>query len=594
MTFIKNNWIWLLPSLMLVFFSLFSTTSIDSTHDFIMSYRIINGENFPLLGRQLALSFHIGPLWDYLMTLPLMLSNSWLSLAIFVAMLNGIKFYLAYQVGIVLKDNQLGQLLVLAMLMVSFTAMQTITFTHTSITETCMLLMIYFSVKSPLNKQIHWFILGFLFALAFHAHPTAVVAGYFALNKWVKNPHKIFSVTFFLLGTIPLFAPVLIALFLQQGNETAGVLVYFSQQTNGFDLVDIAKLIYGLVFISPWSMLSTGLPLALVIVLFSIQAMIQFSAILIPIINWKKIDARLQRMHLMFTLFFILSSLGLILIRSRTPWYMTYGLSLAYSMVIASGLYIIFQNNFHKSLRSAIMTTVFLTFLLCHSAIIYKLNHNQTRLPSAALHDLRSMNHDLSTLGYEILAKDAKHHGQFTCEQQPVALHGPYAALVHSHSGIEHLSQCGEGLYYGPAKNTKHLIGVPSYYQKHIKTSPIYQIADTYFYQPISVATGQKVWQEQFQDEYQRRLTYAYKSNWQQETTEAEIKQGQSLLITKLLGFKMHLKILQVTVDGIRLKPTAENNYSTLYMCENCNPKNSSWQIKYQESVAGMTNLVSF
>jgi|GEM_PF-6210554 len=594
MTFLKHNWIWIIPALLLVVFSLFSITSIDSTRDFVVSFRLLHHENYPLLGPKLAQSFYIGPLWAYLMALPLLFSSSWLSLSIWVAMLNGFKFYLAYQMGLLLKDKHLGQLFVLCLLMISFTAMQTITFTHTSVVEACMLAVIYFCFKSPLNKYSHWFILGVLCALAFHAHPTAVVAGYFALNKWLKSQHKIFNLGFFMLGLIPLFLPVLIGLLIQDSNEAVGVLDYFSQQTSGFDVTAVLKLVYGLVFISPWSMLSIGLPTAVVAVLYTIQAFVQLCAILIPLLKWQHIDNKLQRLYLNFALFFILSCIGIVLIRSRTPWYMTFGLSLAYSMFIASGLYIAFRAPRFKIIRSGLSAIVWFTFLLCHTALIFKLQHNQTRLPSTALNDLRSMNHDLSILGYDILAKDAKRHGQLTCDQQPVAVHGPYAALVHTHTAIEHYSQCTAGLYYGPAEHSKHLIGVPGYYQKHIKIKPFKQISDSHFFRPKSVSANQKVWQEVFQHEYERPINYSYKNNWDKHVIETELNQGQHLLITKLLGFKMQLKVIEVAVNGTPIKPIADNNYSSLYRCEACDPQRSRWQIKYAESVEGMSNIVSF
>ena len=383
-----THWVWLVPSLVLVLISPWSLTNFDSTRDFIVAHRIIDNFDLPVLGPLLAFSFHIGPWWYYVMALPILLTGSWLGMAIMVALLNSLKFLLAFRIGCLIKDKMLGQLLVLVLLLVSLTYMQTVTFTHTSVVETCMLLMLYVTVKTKLLTPWHWMLFGLCTGLAFHSHPTAILIGFFALFPWFSGSNKGVRLLTFLIGLVLIVFPMLYQEFTTTSDLSSGMGSYFDQQSGGLNLMDLPALWYGLLFSGPMGILTINLPNYLIIIIIIIQLMIQAAALTLPWLVWQSANDQIKRWYLHSWAFFILSSIGILLIRDRTPWYMTYGLSLSFSLVVAFGLSLAMASLLEKFLAALLLVFRFscLAHLLTWSIIILSYFIHNTCLFASMAH----------------------------------------------------------------------------------------------------------------------------------------------------------------------------------------------------------------
>ncbi len=586
---IKNS-VWLIPALMVVSAGFFAVLNVDSVRDYLMAYRIIDAGQWPLQGPQMAFTFHIGPYWYYLMTLPVLLFDSWLGMAVFVAVLNALKFFLAHRLGLLLLDKKLAHMLVLGLLITSFTQMQQVTFTHTNLVELAMLGMVYLTYRLSMQKHGHWLLLGLVSALAFHSHPTALFAGYFVFLRWLQLPKKPLHTGWFALGFLVVLSPMWINAFMQEAT-TAGSLADFVHHQGGhWAITDWFRIIYGVTMHAAWMTLQVLLPLNWAWLLMGLHVLLVLPALLTPLL-WRG-ERRLQQLAVHGWIFLLISALALLLIRDRSPWYMTYGLSLSFAFLLALGWYRLSQQ-WRPVISHFITITVMATFILVNGLSMYQISHNTLRQASVALYDAKLLDSRISPRGYEITAHQAKAHGKFTCSLQPVALHGPYATLIHDHSGIEHLSQCGaQGLFYGPANINTHLIGVPNYFQNLIKQPPIHQIGSSFFHKPVAMAEQQKMIKEAFLHDYERRIHH--NPNWHNQTKTSQLIGGDYLLITQQLGSKMQLQIDQVKLNSQPLQPLISNNFSTLYSCESCDANNSQWQINYRESVPGMTNIVTF
>src|SRR5262245_27325546 len=55
----------------------YAAVHLDLARDIYTALRVAQGEKFPLLGPILASTLHLGPIWYYLLALPLLLGNSW-------------------------------------------------------------------------------------------------------------------------------------------------------------------------------------------------------------------------------------------------------------------------------------------------------------------------------------------------------------------------------------------------------------------------------------------------------------------------------------------------------------------------------------
>src|SRR5512140_855961 len=88
----------------------FGGSGYDSARDMAEAYAIRTGAAIPLHGPILAASIHLGPLWFYLLAVPMRLFDSWLAVGIFVALLCSLQFPLAYATGRRLVDRRFGLL----------------------------------------------------------------------------------------------------------------------------------------------------------------------------------------------------------------------------------------------------------------------------------------------------------------------------------------------------------------------------------------------------------------------------------------------------------------------------------------------------
>lgn len=584
--------LWLVPALVVVICALFSYANIDTTRDYVMAYRIASGNDFPLTGQQLAFSFSIAPWWFYLLSVVLLFKKSWLATSVFVAVLNASKFYLAYQIGQVLGGRLLGVLMVLCLTMVSLSLMQGITFTHTNLVEPVILLIVFLTLKDDKNSVMMWLLYGFIAGLAFHAHPTAFLAGFFILLKWLDLHQKTRNALVFIIGLLLVFSPLLIHDLFAEKTMIQGTTKYLENQLQGFNLNAFVSLIAGLWVYSPYAFLKSLFSQNVAVFLITVQFIVQIIAMATPFIVWRNLSHVLRRFLIQLWLFFILSCLGLILIRTNTPWYMTYGVTLTVSLITAIGLYALYTVGHFKKAVFIFACWFLLVYIGTQCVMVNHITKAQLVVPSSSLHDVKSLDSNVSEVTYEIMAYQASAHGQFSCQYSPVSLNGPYSHLIYTHSGMEHMSECNDGLYYGDAKLKNQLIGVPPQYAQQINLKPIHQIGSTYFYYPKAVSDKQTGWAETFEHDYERVVKY--NSNWKQQVVEASLTGGQHLIITNLIGFKMPLEVLTVHVDGQVIESLNQQTHSLLYVCEKCDVENSQWKIQYREGVAGMTNVVSF
>ncbi len=587
--------IWLLPSLILIFGAFFSYANVDSVRDFIEAHRIASGEGYTLVGPQMAFSFRIGPWWFYVLSTVASSDYSWLFTSLLTASLNALKFFLAYKLGLHLGGKLLGILMVLCLLLISFSTMQTITFTHTNLVETVMLLVLFLVYRKDSSidpsKRL-WVVLGFICGLAFHVHPTALLVGYFVFIKWLKSSNKILHSLLFIMGFVVVFIPLIIYGLNSEGGILSGVVSYADRNFSGFNVIEFLRLFVGLVFMAPYTQLLALFNQQTAMFLALIQTALVILALVSPLLTWRNINQHHRNIFSHMWLFFLLSCIGLILIREQTRWYMTYGVCLTISILVAMGIFHLQKNFKINKIIFFQGLWIFVVFIMVQAKLISHLNTNELVVTSNALKDVKSFDVELSGFSYEITAHQAKNHGQFTCKNRPVALHGPYSQLIFSHSGIEHLSNCGDGLAYGPVEKAFNVLGVPPEYAELIAFEPVETIGGTSFYYPIDTSKKQKAFVETFTHDYER--AFKRKDNWNNETITDSLQGGNNLVITNLAGFKMRQAILSVQLNGNEIKPIKTRSHSALYNCIDCIPTKNTWTIQYKESIDGMTNIVSF
>lgn len=586
-----SDYIWLLPAIMVIAVSFFSYANVDSIRDYTEALRIARGENFPLTGPQMAFTFSVGGWWFYLMSLAVLINNNWLMIAVFTAILSSFKFYIAYRLGLLIANRKLALLMTVSLLLISMNLMQGITFTHTNLVETIMLVIIWVCVKNHENQAFYWALLGGLCGLAFHVHPTAFLVGYFVAIAWFQQIHKVRNMLLFLVGFLLIFIPLIIFELTGNDNLVQGGSLYLEHKTHTPNLPDFFRLMIGFWVVAPFAMLKTIIGETLAWIVMAIQLTVVGIALLAPMWSSSPDKKLMVKWLKQLWLFFILNCIGLLLIRSNTPWYLSYGLGLTSALMVAIGLYLLWQNKFWHFPVKTVIFWFMLVFICVQLKLIYNLKNNQITVPSVILNDIKSQDTSGSQPSYEIVAYQAHQHGKFTCQYGPVSLHGTYAQLIYSHSGMEHHSVCDHDLYYGSTQMKQQILGIPEYFASHVLIPSVNQVGNTVFYQPLAFSDTQKAWKENFTHDYERTLTY--KSDWQQPVTTV-IQGSQHLIITNILAFKMPWKIIKVTANNKVITPSISNYHSALFVCNQCQESQVHWQVEYQEGVTGMTDIVSF
>ncbi len=153
-----------------------ATLILDITRDLVAAAGIAAGESYPLRGPVFNAMMHLGPVWYYLLALPIGLTHSIAATLLFVGILSALKFPLAYACGKRLHDWRFGVAWAAMLAFPGWSLGSAVIVTHTAVVESALLLVAWLGVLLVQTGQRPlWLALGLAAALAVHAHPSAVV-----------------------------------------------------------------------------------------------------------------------------------------------------------------------------------------------------------------------------------------------------------------------------------------------------------------------------------------------------------------------------------------------------------------------------------
>lgn len=169
----------LLALLVVLHVALFPRASLitDSGRDLANAWAVAHGGPYPSYGPGLFGHWKLGPVWYWILALPLKLGGSIRVTAAFVGVLSAAKIPFAFLLGRRMIDARFGLLLAILISLPGWDSVGTLVIAHTSVVESTMLATFWCSLVAWQARRAGFALAACLMlALALHAHPTALIA----------------------------------------------------------------------------------------------------------------------------------------------------------------------------------------------------------------------------------------------------------------------------------------------------------------------------------------------------------------------------------------------------------------------------------
>ena len=155
-----------------------SVANSDTNRDLFFAQQIASAQAFPLTGPAINATFHVGPLWYYLLALPLLIVPNGATVPAFMALMSATQFPLAYLLGRRLRSAQAGLLFAAGLALPGWVVTSLGSLTHPVIAIPSLLLGVL--AAQAYRSAPDWpraFGLGAGLLLMSCAHPTLVLPG---------------------------------------------------------------------------------------------------------------------------------------------------------------------------------------------------------------------------------------------------------------------------------------------------------------------------------------------------------------------------------------------------------------------------------
>jgi hypothetical protein len=157
----------------------------DFWRDAYWATAVARGEAFPLAGPPIYGLVELGPWWFYLLAIPIGIVGRVAAAAVFVQLLAGAKYLIAYRLGARAIDARFGCLFAMSLGVAGWSTIPMLFPSHTAVVETALLLLAAATWRAwPRLSTSDAILFGLAAAACVHAHPTTasfVVVGGVAL-----------------------------------------------------------------------------------------------------------------------------------------------------------------------------------------------------------------------------------------------------------------------------------------------------------------------------------------------------------------------------------------------------------------------------
>lgn len=574
-----------------------SASVVDTARDVYHAWQIASGSNYPMEGPYLANVLHSGPLWYYLLSLPLFFTSSWAVLSLWVGLLTGLKYLLAYACGVRLGNRQLGLLWACLLALPNWTAISYVIFSHTNLIETTMLFGFYCLIRWQAG-EVRWFIgLCLAVSLAFHTHPTTIAFGIalVPLIIWQLRQKKLswsILLAAVAVALIP-WIPYLISQHMQAWPDFHRSSEYAASLDYGQNVLGVLSLARGTLIDAPFIMLKGFLGLDGLVLFMASTVVYGIFLVGVGLAIW---NARQQHDWQLPAALLILMATSLVLvamIRPITQYYMVLMLYPPWCGLAALG-----WSQFAEPWKTRI-STVACTLALLSLAGFALANYSVSKtgtvsIPATSLLNVRSFAPTEFSDGVVFPAWARTDLAQFICaHEQAVNFHGLASLILEQSYALESRMRCAsQKIYLGGTGPGVHYLGVNQRDAVSLGLTGAQHAGPLYFLkpqqifgpgEPLTVPSG-KVYPPRLSMQGERHFL---ERNF--ETTADEL-----LVITNLYHFWMPRETT-VLLNGQAVEPLLQNTLQEYYACKACRPGDKAiWSVTIKAPYPEFVEVVVF
>jgi hypothetical protein len=594
-------WLWLLGLVLLeTLISLNISSMADTARDVYYAWQISTGANFPTQGPVLAGSLHLGPVWYYVLSLPLLVTPSWLAVGLWVGFLSALKYPLAYAVGSRLTNARFGMVLAGLLALPGWTAINYLIFAHTSVVQTAALAAIYCLLRARDGFRASWlFALGLSLSLAVHAHPSAWSVVVLSLTILAFDLAKRrLGLAGLALVVLAGAAPVLPYLLGQaeMGWPDLNSSRSFVESTAPLDNVASAyRILTGTLVSGPQVAYqyvlseATFLPLAIARVLAGLQIGLLAAGLMFAATRILPGSTR-ERTLVLF------GSLGLVtvlvaIIRNVTPFYMSFVIYPFVFACVAWGI---------ERLRPRLRTAVLIALLVLAPLSLFTFQRATAEMGHSGVVRVSTMMGNIRSGAYhgnrpEIYFPASGREGlaKLVCTAPDVVtLHGDVAVFVDRSFGLEYRMRCdGKTAHLGGQRPGTHWLGITNGTARAAGLASEQTIGSIALFTPSAVLHPTAPTEVSSGEQHPPRSYIAgtAKTKTLQFTADA----ADYLSVTNLFDFWMSYEV-EVEANGEQQKALATNRAGAIYRCSECPAGLTEWQVKINAGDPERVEVVTF
>ncbi|MGH8041115.1 MAG: hypothetical protein ACREPN_03620 [Rudaea sp.] len=473
-----------------------SNSTYDTYRDIFMAQSIVSGHYFPLNGPTIGNIFHLGPLWFYLLALPLWLIRNPVAVNATIGLLGALQFPLAYLIGKRFGGERLGVLFALALALPGWSAFPLVELTHVTVVPTCVL----FGALAMLRYRdcpnaARALVLGLACACMLHAHPTTLLLAALcvvAAAKATPSRQRIAHAVLAIAPSVVLLSPMLVYQALNGWPDFATASTYAGSQLTLPSPARAAKLLlalfdYGADYVARF-WFEARPPLLLGLLLLNATWFLAAAAGLALIVGG---DLCRRRWVGLLVLVLVAQTLFVIALREITPFWMIYAHLPLIAALVALGLNRVCAiGSAWRVFVGALALVWTLWSLAAWRYLALSPWHGlEGRVEHYGLMDISE--HETRNAPFIVARIPVWELGGLAADCAPVTLYAHYALFVDQSFGVGALAHCGSfaQIRLGGIPDAEHpaQLGLRDYVWAKLNMLPQYRIGSLGVTTPVAV-----------------------------------------------------------------------------------------------------------